>query len=155
MVLYAHRPSNLTVFHLYPVAPKDSRDQVPYDVSKNLPTINVGVTKTPTAIAKDIERRLLTVWEPRYKKALERIAESNEYVETSLSVVEKIAQVVGIPLPSRKPGDMHKRVSFDRSPHPIFSGLSSSAEILGDSVRLELVLAPDDAVTLLKFMVKS
>ena len=50
---------------------------------------------------------------------------------------------------------MHKRVSFERSPHPIFSGSSSSAEILGDSVRLELVLTPDDAVTLLTFMVKS
>jgi hypothetical protein len=158
MSLYVHlAQSGKNQFHVYPQAPKDSRGQIPYDVSKNLPDINISAAKPASAIAKDIERRLLAVWEPRYQKALERIAESNAYVETTLSIAEKIAEVVNVRLPNQKPGDAHKRVSFEESTYPIFRGLSSCAEIegYGNVVKLELFLTPDDAVTLLKFMVKS
>jgi hypothetical protein len=158
MVLYAHLSHGAggkDQFHIYSQAPKDSRGQIPYEVSKSLPSINVSVTKMPSAIAKDIERRLLTAWVPLYTRAIARIDESNQYVETSLSIAEQIAKVVGVALHNRKPGDMHKYVSFERSPHPIFSGSTSSAEILGDSVKLRLVLAPEDALTILKLMTKS
>ena len=40
---------------------------------------------------------------------------------------------------------MPNTISFYSSPHPVFAESTSRAEISGDSVRLELVLAPEDA----------
>ena len=76
MSLYAHVDKEQ--FHIYPQAPKDSRGQIPHSVSNNLPQINVSLAKPFAGFAKIIESRLLKVWEPRYQKALKRIAESND-----------------------------------------------------------------------------
>jgi hypothetical protein len=155
MSLYAHLPVGKDLYRIYPDAPKDTRGQIPYVVSKNLPGINVAAKKTPDAIAKDIDRRLMPEWVPLYRQAIEHIEKSNLYLEKSTSVAEEIAKVVGVELRRDRSGEMPGSISFYQSPHPIFAERTSSAEISGDSVRLELVLSADDAVALLKYMTKA
>lgn len=138
------------MLHVSAVAPKDSQGQVPYVVSKDLPGINVSVAKTPAQVAQEIERRLLSLWEPFFVQALDTINRSNKHQDVVKNVMALIAEVVGVEV-SRHDADNH-RVSFYRSPHPIFGETSSEAVVHGDDVSLTLQLSHSDAVTLLMYL---
>jgi hypothetical protein len=150
IVLYVHNAqARNNVFSIRPQAPKDDRGQVPYVASKDLPSINISHDKSPYKIARDIERRLIPLWAPIYTQALEAIARSNEYHDTSVSVATELANIARVKAPPR--GE-RGRISFYDSPFPIFAEKTSSAEVHGDEVTIELKLAPEDAITLLKYL---
>jgi hypothetical protein len=149
VVLYA-RLDKSDKFRIRPDAPKDSRGQVPYVASKNPPLINVSISKNPSLIASDINRRLLPNWLPTYEQALAAIQESNQYESSTSQVAAEIAKIVGVQVSQREP----RKVSFYRSPLPIFSETVGGAEVSGDSVKLELHLSHEDALALLRHMTR-
>jgi len=133
-------------YKVYPEVPRDSRGQVPYVASQNLPSINVGMGRSPEQIAREIERRLLPAWLPILQEALEAIERSNVHQSTGESVARAIAGIAGVKLGARG-----KDVSFYGSPHAVLDG--GGARVSGDAVELTLRLASGDALTLLRYLV--
>lgn len=83
--------------------PKDPRNnQTPYlwnEQTRNRvsdPVISCTVTREAKAIASEVFRRLLPEYRPWHAKALESIAQSHTYQDTTKSRAEEIAKVVGV-----------------------------------------------------------
>ena len=147
----AHRDRDMLTIRA--VSPKDSRGQVPYVLSWADVSINVSMTKSPSQIAASVQRRLLPEWLPLYEKGLEAIEASNLHTSTTQQVAAQIAEIVGVSR-GRVDREHPGRVSFYGSPHPIFQEGTSSAEVSGDSVTLELHLSPSDALAILRHMTR-
>ncbi len=73
------------------VFPKDSSGAV-YVPSKQV-RISVATTRQPEAIARDLERRLLTWYRPALAQALERVQESNRREDEAAATVNVLSRI--------------------------------------------------------------
>lgn len=127
--------------------PRDSEGQHAYiRHGETLPRIAVGSSKSAEQIARDIERRFLPAWLPRLEEMLQDIGRHEVYKTKTTSVADQIANLVKVKADGKK-------ISFYRSPYPVFSESLSGAEVHGDDVTLELRLSHDHTLELLKWMI--
>jgi hypothetical protein len=138
--------------HVSSNLPKDARGVIPYvedyrPMGKRMPSINVSFDKTPQQIANAIERRLFPEYLPVLEKALTGIASSDAYDDKTEGFAAEIARIVGVESKGAK-------VSFYRSPHPVFAETIASADVHEDDVALELRLDYPTTKAVLEFLVK-
>ena len=129
------------------ILPRNSEGQLAYiRVGEMLPRIAVSSSKMAAQIARDIEKRFLPVWLPRLEVMLQDIGRQEAYKTKTTSIADRIAALVKVNADGKK-------VSFYRSPYPVFSESMSGAEVHGDDVALELNLPHESALELLKWMI--
>jgi hypothetical protein len=126
--------------------PKDKEGQTPYH-SGEMPSINVSATKSSDVVAREIKRRLLPAYEPILQKALERVAQHDEYVDQSEDTLEQISRIVGV-----RARPKSREISFYDSPLPALNQTVSSAEVSGNEVTLTLHLERDAALGVLEYL---
>jgi hypothetical protein len=128
------------------VIPRDDRGQMPYIRSvDSLAKISVSTSKSAYQIARDITKRFLPVWVPQLEQMLTDIKRSSSYHSKTEGMAAEIADLVGVKADKTK-------VSFYRSPYPVFTDTISSAEVHGDDVTLSLQLGYEETIALLKWM---
>ena len=129
------------------VLPRNSEGQLAYiRHGEVLPRMAVSSSKMARQMARDIENRFLPVWLPRLGMMLQDIGQHEAYKTKTASIADQIAAVVKVAADGKK-------VSFYRSPYPVFSESLSGAEVHGDDVTLELNLPHESALELLKWMI--
>lgn len=74
------------------------RDGQVYSAREQL-SITCSAGRDPKALASDIERRLLTDYDPAYRKALDEVRASDAAAGIAWRAAERIAQAVGATLP--------------------------------------------------------
>lgn len=144
-----YRSEGVTSMTVRGEVPKNARGESPYiGYGKSMTEINVAVSKSPGQIAKEIERRFMPAYMEILKGALDSIASSDTYHDKVNSVAKRIADLAGVPYETKNDG----RVLFHHSSHEILT--DSNAKVYDNDVTLELSLSHENALDVLRFLIR-
>jgi len=127
----------------------EDRRQVTSSYDASIPRINVSVTRTPEAIAREVERRFLPEWRPLWTKAIARLESSRKHEGDTRLNAEMLAEIVGV-----DPNEVDKNGRFSLYRSSIFPESISEVKVSGDSVTLEIHCDVESARDILKALVK-
>jgi hypothetical protein len=127
----------------------EDRRQVTSSYDASIPRINVSVTRTPEAIAREVERRFLPEWKPLWEKSLARLDSSRKHEGETKSNAAELAEIVGI-----DPSEIDKNGRFSLYRSSIFPESISEVKVSGDSVTLEIHCDVENAREILRALVR-
>ena len=127
----------------------EDRRQVTSSYDASIPRINVSVTRTPEAIAKEVERRFLPEWRPLWEKAMARLESTKKHEGDTRSNAVGLAEIAGV---DAKEVDKNGRFSLYNS--TIFPESISEVKVSGDTVTLEIHCDVANAEEILKALVR-
>ncbi|MGH9391384.1 MAG: hypothetical protein ACRD1Z_17395, partial [Vicinamibacteria bacterium] len=92
-----HRPERVTVSGDWPRTAKGevNRPYTPHGEKEPTNSITVAAVRGVDAIAKEIERRLLSVYVPRWKKAAEQVRGWDENETRRKELLARLAEIAG------------------------------------------------------------
>lgn len=127
----------------------EDRRQVTSSYDASIPRINVSVTRTPKAIAREVERRFLPEWRPLWEASMARLDSSRKHEDETKSNAAELAEIAGV-----DPSEVDKNGRFSLYHSSIFPESISEVKVSGDSVTLEIYCDVDNARDILRTLVK-
>jgi hypothetical protein len=101
--------------------------------------INVSTSKTPEQIAREIEKRLLPIYLPELKKAVNQVNQTNIYHQKRQKNIQKMAEYFGVEFKEDKEPSIWV--------YGKINGLDSHIKAQGeDTIGFELELTPEMAI---------